>query len=55
MNWKTTAAGIGAILTALADILTGVGHGTITANLTADVTAIIAGIGLIVAKDAHTK
>lgn len=51
-NWKTTAAGIGAILGALADIATGLGHGTITTNLTTDVAAIIAGVGLILAKDA---
>lgn len=51
-NWKTTCAGVGTILAALADIATALGHGTITQNLTADIAAIIAGVGLILANDA---
>ena len=54
-NWKTTAAGVAAILTALADMATAFSHGVISGNLTADVTGVIAGIGLIVAKDASSK
>jgi hypothetical protein len=51
-NWKTTAAGAATILTALADLTTAFSHGTISGNLSTDVTAILAGIGLIFAKDA---
>jgi hypothetical protein len=53
-NWKTTAAGVAAILTALADMATAFSHGTISGSLSADVAAIIAGIGLIFAKDASS-
>ena len=51
-NWKTTAAGVAAILTALADMVTALSQGSISGTLTADVTGIIAGLGLIFAKDA---
>jgi hypothetical protein len=51
-NWKTTAAGAATILTALADMTTAFSHGTISGNLSTDMTAILAGIGLIFAKDA---
>lgn len=53
-NWKTTAAGIAAICTALADIATGIAHGTITTNLAADISGIVVGVGLIFARDSHT-
>jgi hypothetical protein len=49
-NWKTTAAGVAAILAALADMLGAVAHGT-PPNLSADILAIMAGVGLIVAHD----
>jgi len=51
-NWKTTSAGVAAILTALADMATAFSHGAITGNLSGDVTAIVAGVGLIFASDA---
>lgn len=51
-NWKTNASGAALILGALADIATGLAHGTVSGNLPADLTAIIGGIGLIFAKDA---
>lgn len=54
-NWKTTAAGLGAICAALADVLTAASHGTITGNLAADATGVIAGVGLIFAKDSTAK
>lgn len=54
-NWKTTAAGAAAILTALADMATALSHGTISGNLSTDVTAILAGVGLLFAKDASTS
>ena len=53
-NWKTTAAGLAAILSALADVATSASHGTISGNLSTDITAAIAGIGLLFAKDAST-
>jgi len=52
-NWKTTLAGVSAILTALADI----GHSLSVGypiNWAADMPAIIGGVGLILAKDATT-
>ena len=52
-NWKTTSAGVAAILTALADMATAFSHGNITANLSTDITAIVAGVGLIFAGDAN--
>lgn len=54
-NWKTTAAGLGAIFTALADVAQAAAHGTITGNLAADATGIIAGVGLIFAKDSTAR
>jgi hypothetical protein len=52
INWKTTAAGVAAILTALADMALAFSHGTISGNLSADAAGILAGIGLIFARDA---
>lgn len=53
-NWKTTAAGVASILTALADLATAFSQGNISGNLATDVTAIIAGVGLLFAKDASS-
>jgi hypothetical protein len=50
-NWKTTSAGVAAILTALADMATGLSHGTISGNLTVDIAGIVTGIGLLYAAD----
>lgn len=50
-NWKTTSAGIGAILIALGSVFGSLG-GSTPIDYTAAIAAIIAGIGLIVAKDA---
>lgn len=54
-NWKTTSAGLAAIATALGDLFTAAGHGQITGNLSGDIAAIIAGIGLIFAGDASAS
>ena len=43
MNWKTTAAGLAAILGGAAMVLKG--------NVTEGITSIVAGIGLLFAKD----
>lgn len=50
-NWKTTAAGVGAILTAVGTVVVALAHGTPVDWSTA-IAAIMAGIGLISAKDA---
>lgn len=50
-NYKTTAAGLASILTALADGATALSHGQVSGNLATDIAAIIAGIGLIAAAD----
>lgn len=42
-NWKTTLAGIGAVLTGVATVVKG--------DIVGGVTAIITGIGLVGAKD----
>jgi hypothetical protein len=53
-NWKTTLAGVAAILGALADVAHQASVGTFDPNhLMADWTAIVAGIGLIAARDAN--
>ena len=56
-NKKTTLAGIGAILIAVGAALKALFDGDPATNLdiTATVTAISAGIGLILAKDASNK
>jgi len=50
-NWKTTTAGIGAILVAVGTVVGAIAHGTPVDWSTA-IAAIMAGIGLIAAKDA---
>jgi hypothetical protein len=52
-SWKTTAAGIGAILTALGSILTAYfdGNPDTVPDYAALVAAMIAGIGLLAARD----
>jgi hypothetical protein len=51
LNWKSSSAGFGTILAAVADILTYAGKGQLTPNLVADILGISTGIGLIAAKD----
>lgn len=55
-NRNTTVAGIGAILVAVGGVLTAMfdGDPATTADFTSAVAAVIAGIGLILAKDAKT-
>jgi len=57
MNWKTTLAGIGAILIAAGGALKALFDGDPATNLdvAATIAAITAGIGLIAAKDADKK
>ncbi len=50
-NWTTTLAGLGAILTAGGHLITALTTGD-TSALGHDIPAIIAGAGLILAKDA---
>lgn len=50
MNWKTTVAGIGAALTAVGAIVTGIASGDFSV-LASNVPALIAGLGLLFAKD----
>jgi hypothetical protein len=51
-NWKTTLAGVGAILLAAGHLLTSVSTGGFTGNeLFADGAAIVTGIGLLFGKD----
>jgi hypothetical protein len=53
LHWRTTLAGVAAILGALADAITQVLSGNIgSGSLEKDGIAIVAGIGLIVAADA---
>ena len=54
MNWKTTLAGIGAILVAVGGALKALFDGDPTTNLdiASTIAAVTAGIGLIWAKDA---
>ena len=56
-NRKTTLAGIGAILVAVGSALKALFDGDPTTNfdIATTITAISAGIGLILAKDASTK
>lgn len=49
-SWMTTGAGIGAILTALGSLLSGIAHNDVGAIGNA-ITGIIAGIGLLLARD----
>jgi hypothetical protein len=57
MNWKTTAAGIGAIMVAVGGALKALFDGDPSTNidLTATVAAVTVGFGLIAAKDAEKK
>ena len=54
-NWKTTAAGVAAVLTALGHALAQVSAGNFSSSLDADLTAVVVGIGLIFAKDHNSK
>ncbi len=56
-NNKTTIAGIGAILVAVGTALKAIfdGDPATTFDLTTTITAVSAGIGLILAKDASNK
>jgi hypothetical protein len=55
-NRNTTVAGIGAILVAIGGVLTAMfdGDPATTADFASAVAAVIAGVGLILAKDAKT-
>jgi hypothetical protein len=54
-NWKTTTAGVAMILSGIADLLHQIATGTPDGTrLIADWTAVIGGIGLVLAKD-HDK
>lgn len=50
-NWKTTGAGIGAILVAIGTVIAALAQGTPVDWSTA-IAAVMAGIGLIAARDA---
>ena len=51
-NWKTTSAGITSIITGLTMIVYGVFQKNITPELiTAAITALLTGVGLLYAKD----
>ena len=54
MNWKTTLAGVGAILVAVGGALKSLFDGDPTTNIdiASTIAAVTAGIGLIWAKDA---
>jgi hypothetical protein len=56
-NKNTTIAGIGAILVAVGAVLTAMfdGDPTTNADFAAAIAAVIAGVGLIMAKDAVNK
>lgn len=56
-NSKTTLAGLGAILIAIGTALKAIFDGDPTTNFdfTATITAVTAGVGLILAKDASNK
>lgn len=49
-SWRTTTAGIAAIVTALAAVATSIANGT-PVDYAAAIAAIIPGIGLIAARD----
>ena len=57
MNWKTTLAGVGAIMVAVGGALKALFDGDPSTNLdlTTTIAAVTAGIGLIMAKDAEKK
>lgn len=49
-NWKTTLAGVGTLLTAVAQIITAVANGTMP-NWEVVIPLVIGGFGLLFAKD----
>lgn len=51
MNWKTTLAGIGALLVAVGHAMVGAVHGDFS-TLATDIPAVVTAIGLIFAADA---
>lgn len=51
MNWKTTIAGIGALLTSTGHLLTNLASGD-TSSIATDLPMIMAALGLLFAKDA---
>ena len=53
-TWKTTAAGISAILLAVGSALSAISAGT-PIDYTAVIAAVLAGVGLVMAKDASVK
>jgi len=54
INWKTSFAGLAAILTALGDMFTQIGTGNIGSGaIEKDILAIIVGAGLLAAKDSN--
>jgi hypothetical protein len=53
-NWKTTAAGISAIMLAIGSALSAISAGT-PIDYTAVIAAVLAGVGLVMAKDASVK
>jgi len=53
INWRTTLAGVGALLTAAGHLTVALSHGD-TSTIPTDFAAIIAAIGLLAAKD-HNK
>ena len=57
MNWKTTLAGVGAILIAVGGALKSVFDSDASTNLdiAATIAAVTIGVGLIAAKDADKK
>ena len=53
-NWKTTALGAGALLTALGHLLNALANGD-TSTIATDLPLILASLGAIFAKDATSK
>ena len=54
LNWKTTAAGLGALFGGLGHLITNLCAGD-TSTIPDDITAIMIGLGLIFAKDINTR
>ncbi len=55
-SWKTTAAGVGAILTALGGAAAAYGNDSLDVGTMATVvSAVVAAVGLILAKDAAAR
>jgi hypothetical protein len=53
-NWKTTAAGISVILLAIGSALGAISAGT-PIDYTAVITAVLSGVGLVMARDSLVK